>query len=399
VRRVKADDPYHNSPFRENHCPEWEQVPPSEVAALKAAQAGTQGTGTVSADAPPSPDPGNAKNRSETELAKAASDALRWCNAWRYRVGELNRRDVLLVKEWASEFVEELRDFARRLEDELLQPNAIRDQMLFSGVAEAIAKHVELVRDRAEAILSGTGKSTGATRAKVAWPAEQAFPKTQPIWRTDIPAEWLGKWVTEYQKWGEQALIALNEYAGDGPVFGLESALRELDRAAFHLEYPTPIEVEDFQYSPSEFTGSFTIRFADGSERVGEEAQCRGVDLVAKARRDSIVALKQWLALVARDWSEHRNALAAGGEGQNLVARPEAAPPAATTPPAKGRAGRRGYPLKALEYAKSLRQKHPRMKAHAIRQKCLKRFSEDDLPPDTDSFRRWLNRKRANRAN
>jgi hypothetical protein len=67
-------------------------------------------------------------------------------------------------------------------------------------------------------------------------------------------------------------------------------------------------------------------------------------------------------------------------------------------PPAKGKPGRRGYPARALSYAKKLREDNPQMKAAAIRRKCLERFSEDDLPPDPDSFRRWLNRERANRA-
>jgi hypothetical protein len=66
---------------------------------------------------------------------------------------------------------------------------------------------------------------------------------------------------------------------------------------------------------------------------------------------------------------------------------------------AKGTPGRRGYPLKALGFAKELRAKNPKMKLVEIRNKCLKCFSEDDLPPDLDSFRRWLNRKRAKRAN
>jgi len=62
----------------------------------------------------------------------------------------------------------------------------------------------------------------------------------------------------------------------------------------------------------------------------------------------------------------------------------------------KGLPGRRGYSLKALEFAKRLRQKNPEMKSHTIRQKCLKQFSEDDLPADDRSFRAWLTRKRKN---
>lgn len=65
----------------------------------------------------------------------------------------------------------------------------------------------------------------------------------------------------------------------------------------------------------------------------------------------------------------------------------------------KGKPGRRGYPLEALEYAKELRRANPNIKAARLRKLCLAKFSEDDLPPDADSFRRWLNRKRANRAN
>ena len=67
----------------------------------------------------------------------------------------------------------------------------------------------------------------------------------------------------------------------------------------------------------------------------------------------------------------------------------------------KGRPGRKGYPLEALEKAHEIRRKHPHWKAVQIRRECLNHFSEEDLPPDGDSFRRWMNRsrKRANRAN
>jgi hypothetical protein len=68
----------------------------------------------------------------------------------------------------------------------------------------------------------------------------------------------------------------------------------------------------------------------------------------------------------------------------------------------KGKPGRRGYPLEALEYALNLREKNPEMKAAALYNKCLKKFSEDDLPINHEAFRRWLTRprkKRANRAN
>jgi hypothetical protein len=65
----------------------------------------------------------------------------------------------------------------------------------------------------------------------------------------------------------------------------------------------------------------------------------------------------------------------------------------------RGKAGRRGYPLEALTYALKLREKNPEMTASKLRRKCLKEFSEDDLPPDGDAFRRWLNRPLKNRAN
>jgi hypothetical protein len=65
----------------------------------------------------------------------------------------------------------------------------------------------------------------------------------------------------------------------------------------------------------------------------------------------------------------------------------------------KGRPGRRGYSLEALAYAEKLRGKNPRMKAQELLQACRKKYHADDLPPDADNFRRWLNRPRANRAN
>ena len=69
----------------------------------------------------------------------------------------------------------------------------------------------------------------------------------------------------------------------------------------------------------------------------------------------------------------------------------------------KGRPGRRGFSLKALQYARGLRQKHPRWTVKQIRSGCLKKFPPDDLPRDPDAsdpanFRRWLNRPRKNRA-
>jgi hypothetical protein len=67
--------------------------------------------------------------------------------------------------------------------------------------------------------------------------------------------------------------------------------------------------------------------------------------------------------------------------------------------PPKGKPGRRGYPLKALNYARNLRKRRPMMKAAAIRAQCLKRFSADELPPNAETFRSWLNRKRTNRTN
>jgi hypothetical protein len=66
----------------------------------------------------------------------------------------------------------------------------------------------------------------------------------------------------------------------------------------------------------------------------------------------------------------------------------------------KGIPGRRGYPLDALEKARQLRRNNPTWKLTQIRNQCLKDgIHEDNLPPDADSFRRWLNRKRAKRAN
>jgi hypothetical protein len=69
-----------------------------------------------------------------------------------------------------------------------------------------------------------------------------------------------------------------------------------------------------------------------------------------------------------------------------------------TDEPPLGMPGPRGYSLEALEYALSLRQQDPSMKVHAIRQRCLEKFSEDDLPDDDHAFRAWLTRKRKRTA-
>jgi len=67
--------------------------------------------------------------------------------------------------------------------------------------------------------------------------------------------------------------------------------------------------------------------------------------------------------------------------------------------PGKGKPGRRGYPAEVLTYAQELRKKHPDMKAHVIRRKCLEKFPEEDMPADAAAFRTWLNRRRTNRTN
>jgi hypothetical protein len=67
--------------------------------------------------------------------------------------------------------------------------------------------------------------------------------------------------------------------------------------------------------------------------------------------------------------------------------------------PVKGMRGRPGYPLKALNYARKLRAANRRMTASEIRDLCLKIFTEDELPPDGEGFRRWLNRRRKKRPN
>lgn len=63
----------------------------------------------------------------------------------------------------------------------------------------------------------------------------------------------------------------------------------------------------------------------------------------------------------------------------------------------QGEPGRRGYSLEALRYALELRKSNPQLKAMLIRKQCLQKFSQDDLPPDPDTFRAWLNRPRKNR--
>jgi hypothetical protein len=60
------------------------------------------------------------------------------------------------------------------------------------------------------------------------------------------------------------------------------------------------------------------------------------------------------------------------------------------------RPGAPGYPLPALRYARQLKADNPEQNNTWLRNRCLEKFSADDLPADTDSFRRWLNRKRKN---
>jgi hypothetical protein len=60
----------------------------------------------------------------------------------------------------------------------------------------------------------------------------------------------------------------------------------------------------------------------------------------------------------------------------------------------RSRPGRRGYSLEALQYARQLKADNPQQKSTWLRNRCLEKFSADDLPADADSFRRWLNRLR-----
>jgi hypothetical protein len=65
-------------------------------------------------------------------------------------------------------------------------------------------------------------------------------------------------------------------------------------------------------------------------------------------------------------------------------------------PVARGKAGRRGYPKKALDYAIGLRGRHPTMTLADIRERCVEKFGKDSVPYSVDAFRHWLNRKRTN---
>jgi hypothetical protein len=58
----------------------------------------------------------------------------------------------------------------------------------------------------------------------------------------------------------------------------------------------------------------------------------------------------------------------------------------------KGQPGRPPYSLKALRYALQLKKKG--MRVQEILGACKKKFPADDLPPEVDAFRSWLNRKR-----
>jgi hypothetical protein len=60
----------------------------------------------------------------------------------------------------------------------------------------------------------------------------------------------------------------------------------------------------------------------------------------------------------------------------------------------KGQPGRRGYPIKVLNYAWKLRKKHPDWKLARIRTACMNHFSPDDVPINNHAFRTWMKRKR-----
>ncbi|HMF15140.1 MAG TPA: hypothetical protein VKE94_22650, partial [Gemmataceae bacterium] len=76
------------------------------------------------------------------------------------------------------------------------------------------------------------------------------------------------------------------------------------------------------------------------------------------------------------------------------LAKEKARPTRKPARPSKGQAGRRGYSEKALEYARELRRKNPRLTAQVLRAKCLQKFEYHDVPQTPDNFRRWLNRPR-----
>ncbi len=65
-------------------------------------------------------------------------------------------------------------------------------------------------------------------------------------------------------------------------------------------------------------------------------------------------------------------------------------------PAAKGKPGRRGYPVEVWNHAKKLREENPSMKVITIRKQCLEKFSEEDVPPTVDAFRTFMNRQRTN---
>jgi hypothetical protein len=68
--------------------------------------------------------------------------------------------------------------------------------------------------------------------------------------------------------------------------------------------------------------------------------------------------------------------------------------PSRTRQRAKGTAGRRGYPAKGLNYARSLRRRNPKMKLTTIRARCVAKFGTDHVPATAGGFRSWLSRDR-----
>jgi len=260
-----------------------------------------------------------------------------------------------------------------------------------------------------------------AIRQGLAWLREEEVPHLPAL---DVPERTPASVTLNDLGNSERALVSLIAF--------VEKAARELDQAQHRAgreclaaAYETrrhARSVEALTNESRRFTVSAWIEHLQGALAEAKAARIPGTD------RDSAHGSAKWLA------SETLLAIATAIAGQDVALNPDDSvswdaqafeavrqavadlqrielppvqAPDLTAPEAsgerreavKGTPGRRGYPLEALNHARQLRAKHPTMKAAALRTECLKHFPEDDLPPDGESFRRWLNRKRANRAN
>jgi hypothetical protein len=115
----------------------------------------------------------------------------------------------------------------------------------------------------------------------------------------------------------KSVVAGLRFYSQDSLPSGLKGPLHELETLASSLKLPIPIEIRTIPYPDGivphnpflrdRLEGILTIRFPDGTYESGKAAHASGLEMLIEARESAIVALEQWMILIADGEKQNPN--------------------------------------------------------------------------------------------